>query len=317
MSRVWNRFCADAAHDLSELLFQKKTGRKLTKVLKKLSPDVIHAHLHVQNYLRWADIGHAKLYYTCHSEPYRYFSGKEGINTQYLVKKKGMKIIALHNDMKCEINSCLNICDTIVLKNWIDFSQFTDIKQSKAEIRRSFGLPEDAWIIGTVGRITEYKNQIFLVDILEKIGGDACLAIAGAGSEDVKRQILDKASRLGVEERIHFLGVINDVNKFYKAINVFALPSKFEGLGIVAVEAQVSGVKCLLSDAISKEVCLSNKTFFLPLTDSKVWADLATDDNATTTNYGDLSKYNLSLGIKELEKLYETSCSKENILNFN
>ena len=245
--------------------------------------------------------------YTCHSEPWRYFSGREYECTDYLIKKNNLQIVALHRTMQKEINKLLKINNTIVLENWIDFSRFKGVRESQQEIRFSLGIPREAFVIGTIGRIVGYKNQVFLVDVLNHIiteKPNSLLLIAGEGTEVIKDGIVQRARDYGIEDRVVFLGIRKDVERVYKALDVFMLPSFIEGFPVVAVEAQVSGVKCVLSDRVPKEVCLSKSTFFLPLDDSGKWSACALQTGFNDGHYGDINNYNINIGIKKLERLY-------------
>lgn len=266
ISRIWNRLLSDRVQQFLQNRFEKKTGCKLGKLLRFLKPDVIHAHLHVQNYMRYARWdNNIRVYYTCHSEPYRYFSGVEYKNTEYLINRRGMRLIALHDEMRKTINSLFGKNDTLLLENWIDFSRFRSVYEAQDSIQEELGIFRGTFVLGTVGRIVVYKNQIFLVNVLKKIidrGISAVLVIVGTGDEEIKKQIVNRAIDYGIEKNVLFLGVRSDVERIYKAMDVFALPSLFEGMSLVGIEAQVSGKKCLFSDRIPKAMNMSEKSFF-------------------------------------------------------
>lgn len=314
ISRVWNRLFADRAIDFFQLRFEKRTGRKLKRLLKTINPDIIHAHLHIQNYLRWAikvskKGKNTRVFYTCHNLPVYYFSGRELNNTRYLISKINMQVIALHDSMRDEINGILSINNTVVLKNWIDFSRFRSITESKSSIRKSMGIPEDSFVIGNVGRIVEQKNQVFLVEVLNcivKMKHNAFLVIVGDGFEIIKRDLRELAKKYNIENRLLLLGVRSDVERVYKALDVFMLPSIFEGLGMVAVEAQVAGLRCLLSDHVPRETYLCDTTFYLSLNDANKWAEAALQNTKNKNSFNNIDDYNISYGIKELEKIYDS-----------
>ena len=85
-----------------------------------------------------------------------------------------------------------------------------------------------------------------------------------------------KAGNLGVSDRVRFLGQRNDASRIYQAFDVFCLPSLYEGLGIVTVEAQVSGLPCILSTEVPHEAYVAGMVQFLPISDPTVWADTLT-----------------------------------------
>ena len=92
------------------------------------------------------------------------------------------------------------------------------------------------------------------------------------GDGDLEFKIKHKVEELDIKDNVIFLGTKNDVNKLYSAIDLFVLPSLYEGLPVVAVEAQASGVKCILSDTITQEVNISKNVSFVPLNEKK-WVE--------------------------------------------
>ena len=123
----------------------------------------------------------------------------------------------------------------------------------------------DKYVIGHIGRFRFQKNQEFLVSLLKRIRErkDAVLLLVGAGENEgaVKTQ----AKELGVEDKIILYGTTDHVYEVVQAMDVFAFPSRFEGLGIVAIEAQASGLNCVASDAVPKTIAIQDKVVFLPL----------------------------------------------------
>lgn len=141
-------------------------------------------------------------------------------------------------------------------------------------MRAEFGLAQDALIIGTVGRLSMQKNPFFIVDILDelrKTEPDFRFLWAGTGGlkEDVERYIAQK----GLTQNVLLLGVRDDIPRILQALNVFILPSKFEGLGIVAVESQAAGIPTLLSNTIPQEAKITAGCQFLPIDSPKAWAE--------------------------------------------
>lgn len=110
----------------------------------------------------------------------------------------------------------------------------------KASARRSFGLPEDSFLIGNIGRLSEQKNQAFLVDLLARLP-QAHVAILGEGH--LRAALLEQAQRLGVSDRLTLIGAVvhERVPDFLKAVDVFAMPSLFEGMSIAMLEALAAG----------------------------------------------------------------------------
>lgn len=140
----------------------------------------------------------------------------------------------------------------------IDLDPFEAELSEPARLRASLGLPEDAFVIGTVGRLTKAKNHSFLLDItaeLLKRQPNTYLLVAGEGQ--LRAELEAKTSRLGLKDRVIFAGVRPDIpNLMRAAIDVFVLPSFFEGLPLVGLEAQAAGLPLIMSDTITSECIL-------------------------------------------------------------
>lgn len=162
-----------------------------------------------------------------------------------------------------------------VIHNAIDLQLFRFDPEQRQRIRKEFGW-EDTLVIGHVGRFCYIKNQLFLLDVFKKISEkqEQCrLVLIGSGEDEQK--IREKIKDLGLEEKVCVLLNRADVDALYHAMDVFVMPSLFEGLPMVAVEAQANGLPCIFSDKISKEVLLSHNVRMLSLDSSaKGWAEV-------------------------------------------
>jgi L-malate glycosyltransferase len=120
-------------------------------------------------------------------------------------------------------------------------------KRTKKAAREHFGLPKDARLIGTLGRLAPEKNQSFLLDVLADLPG-VHLALAGDG--ELREQIEEKSHAMGLAARVHLLGAVppEDVSDFLETLDIFVLPSRFEGLPIALVEAMQAGRPIIVSD---------------------------------------------------------------------
>ena len=145
--------------------------------------------------------------------------------------------------------------DFTVLRNGIETKAFGFDMKERERVRKELGIPESAFVVGTVGRMVRYKNQARLPGIigeLEKTGTDTRLLLVGDGPE--KEEIVKNAGRLGVSDHLIFTGPRKDVTGLLMGMDAFVLPSLYEGLGIVLVEAQASGLPCIFTDSIPADV---------------------------------------------------------------
>ncbi len=164
----------------------------------------------------------------------------------------------------------------IVLHNAIDTNHFAYNTFVRTITRTKLGISEQELVIGHVGRFVQQKNHTFLLDIfneLLKMNPNSRLLLLGEG--DTEEQVQQKAKTLGIAQKVIFAGTHSDTAPFYQAMDVFVLPSLFEGFGIVNIEAQCSGLPCLISDKVAKDSVLAeNLVSVRSLNDhAKKWAE--------------------------------------------
>ena len=162
-----------------------------------------------------------------------------------------------------------------IINNAIDIEKFAYNPVLRNIVRKELGI-ENKFVIGHVGRFCFQKNHEFLINVFKEVlikEKKSILLLVGAGElqEKIKQKVLD----FGLQDRVLFLGVRKDVNKLYQAMDVFVLPSHYEGLPVVGVEAQAAGLPCVLSNQMTQETVILKSTNVLSLhTGVEVWADL-------------------------------------------
>ena len=154
------------------------------------------------------------------------------------------------------------------IPNGIDIRAFEFNKDLRLKTRRELGAGSKTLLVGCIGRLCTQKNQAFLLRVLAGMEDDKKLIIIGDGED--RKFLRREAIRLKVRDRVLFTGNRNDIHALLCAMDVFALPSLFEGLPVTAVEAQAAGVPCVLSDRITRECRLSELCSFLPL-EEETW----------------------------------------------
>ena len=159
--------------------------------------------------------------------------------------------------------------DVFVLNNAIDVDAFVFSGPIRERYRKKLGLSPKKLVIGHVGRFMHQKNHAFLVQIFSEIvkeNNDAVLILIGDGP--LKKEIEKKVEILGLKDNVMFLGLRKDVSLLYNVMDAFVLPSYYEGLPVVAVEAQANGLPCVFSDNITKESALTSSVSFQSLNSS-------------------------------------------------
>ena len=163
-----------------------------------------------------------------------------------------------------------------LVKNAIDLDRFSFKPEVRQKVRKELNI-DGKFVVGHVGRFVYQKNHNFLIDIFCEIHRkrpNSVLLLIGEGP--LQEQIRQKVSELGLTDSVRFLGLRKDVPDLYQAMDVFVLPSFYEGLPVVGVEAQAAGLPCLISDAVTREIALTPLVTFLDLSHpAVVWAEKA------------------------------------------
>ncbi len=164
-----------------------------------------------------------------------------------------------------------------IVPHAVDAADFRFDPIVRAEVRAHYDLT-DCLVVGHVGRMQYQKNHAFLLEAFARLHQReprARLMLVGDGPNLLRLEA--KAVDLGVEKEVLFLGHRDDVSRLYQAFDMVAMPSRFEGLGMTAVEAQAAGLPCLLSDAFPKEAALTDDVDFLAPEDPDLWAERMLD----------------------------------------
>ena len=163
-----------------------------------------------------------------------------------------------------------------IIRNGIDTERFSFQPQVREKVRNEFGWSSQK-IIGHVGRFNDQKNHLFLVRIfqeLHKIDPNTRLVLIGRGENE--ESIQQYVYQNNLKNCVDFLCVRDDVERLYQGMDLFLFPSKFEGLGIVVIEAQTAGLPCLISDVIPSDVDITNLVHRASLDQTPAeWAEIA------------------------------------------
>lgn len=161
-----------------------------------------------------------------------------------------------------------------VVPNGIETERFQFEAEKRKRFREQWDL-QRKFVVGNIGRLCYQKNQTFLLDVFRelcKLRPESKLLLVGAGEDEP--MLRDKAAQLGVEANVLFYGTTSSPEETLWAMDVFAFPSRFEGLGIVAIEAQTAGLPVFCSEAIPKEAYVTEQMYQIPLDrGAAVWAE--------------------------------------------
>ena len=198
-----------------------------------------------------------------------------------------------------------------LLNNAIDLDKFNYNESLRKKKRKELNIKDDTLVIGHIGRFVAQKNHDYLIDIFNEVlkkNNNSILLLVGQGP--LMEEIKNKVKELKLNDSVKFLGQRRDANELYQAFDVFLLPSLYEGLPVVGVEAQAAGLLCYLSDDMTKETKVLDITKFMSLNNTpEEWADNILD-NVKKYKRIDTSKemtsknFNIKEEAKKLEKYY-------------
>ena len=197
-----------------------------------------------------------------------------------------------------------------IMKNAIDIDKFAFNPQIRDEMRRKLNL-EKKFVIGNVARLSYQKNHEFIIRVFNEIykaNKNAVLLLVGRG--ELENEVKEQVQNLGLTEVVKFLGVRNDVPELLQAMDIFLLPSRYEGLPVVLVESQAAGLKSFAADTITTEVKCTDLLEYISLKESpKYWANeiLKYKDGYVRKNTFEKIKdggYDIKKEVLTLEKIY-------------
>ncbi|WP_195540289.1 glycosyltransferase family 1 protein [Eubacterium maltosivorans] len=216
--------------------------------------------------------------------------------------------------------------DYKVIRNGVDIKKFKFNLENRYKVRKKLGF-DNKFILLHIGRFEKQKNHCFLIDVFEKYSNynkNAFLVMIGDGMECNNIYEIIKKKRL--ENKIIIIKQTDKIYEYLNAADVFLLPSLYEGLPIVAVEAQANGLKCLLSKTVSEEIKILKETEFLPINKgSEIWAKKIDDYKRETIKLENRreaqitikeNNFDIANTVKQLEKIYLSEDKKsDNIYN--
>lgn len=172
-------------------------------------------------------------------------------------------------------NNILKKTNYMLWKNAIATEKFRFNEEKRRIYRQKLGISSENFLIGHVGRMTISKNHMYLLDVFacfHKKQANSQLLLLGDG--ELHGEVRKKINDLNIQDSVIDLGAVNNPADYLSAMDVFCLPSKWEGFGVAIIEAQVNGLPCLVSDCIQNECIISDDVCMLSIeNDAKVWSD--------------------------------------------
>ncbi len=251
-----------------------RNGRMFRKILEERNYDVVHLNIYHGLSLRYAKLAHdagVRCIVHSHNSDLRrsMFSP-----LKMFIHRTAVKLLAQYAD---ELWACSRLAAEFMfpekllkergftfIPNGIDVERFRFSADGRAEMRRELGVKQDELLVGNIGRLCWQKNQGFLLEVfaeLRKIRPESWLLLAGDGED--KGMLERRTEELGISGRVIFYGVSSAPEKLLWAMDIFVLPSRFEGLPVAGVEAQAAGLPVLCASGLAHEICLAENFRFV------------------------------------------------------
>ena len=194
------------------------------------------------------------------------------------------------------------------LRNALDLDAYAFSAEKRTAIRAELSIDADALVVGHVGRFAPQKNHGFLIEVfteLLKSRPDARLVLVGKG--ELEDEVCAKAEAFGVLGSIVFTGVRSDVPALLSAFDALALPSLYEGMPNVVIEAQAAGLSCVVSDTVTRQADVTGLVEYLPIDNTTAWAKVlesaATVERLDTRTAMTAAGYDISSEAKKFVEL--------------
>lgn len=280
--------------------------------------DVVHSHM---NLTSWLPLLIARIHKIKMRINHAHIAKDEGEGLIYglfaLISKQMIKVSANYF-LACGEDAGRymygkNFCEGgkyLIIKNAIDIEKFRFSITARNDYRKKFCV-KDEMVIGHIGRFTRQKNHFFLIDIFKetlKEKNNMILWLIGNG--ELEKEVKKYVAEIGIEDKVRFFGSRNDVACLLQAMDIFLLPSLFEGLPVVSIEAQASGLQCLLADTIDSTCKITDNVEFLPINcGEKLWKEKILKMNILNKREKSYIQviengYDIRKQIKKLRELY-------------
>lgn len=205
-----------------------------------------------------------------------------------------------------------------VLNNAIDFEHFKFNEDKRNTLRNELGI-SDCYVIGHIGRFMPQKNHTFLIDIFSEVhkkDSDTVLLLVGDG--ELKEEIECKVKKLRLSDNVLFIDAQSDISKYYQVMDVFCFPSLYEGLGMVAIEAQACSLPVVASTEVPKDIEITSNVKFVPLDKSAdFWAEKILENKAVNRTDAKIDlncPFDIKTECKKLEHYYENCLSDKEMI---
>lgn len=281
--------------------------RSLYKALRTINPDIVHTHL--TQILPFVAIpvlllGTKKLH-TLHSDPYA-IEMRFYVFAMIVFHLFRFHVIGVTELQAEKAKKRYHLKNVPVVHNGLNFENYC-IDESKFDIRSELRIPRDTFIVGSVGRLDKVKNYPFLLKVFAELVKDSpnsTLLLVGDGVE--KANLMALAENYKIKNKVVFAGLRKDVQRMYHVMDVFTMTSFSESSSIVTVEAQASGLRCVVASSIPENVIVTDDNVSTLSLDNPIqdWVDALKGDYPRRKKVSDMSLFSIDRTIIELKEVY-------------
>ena len=284
--------------------------KAIYKAIKKVDPDIVHTH--IANILPFCVLpiwsaGIKIKVHTLHSDPYA-LPKRYNLWTKIAIRVFKFFPVCVTSDQQIKAKKKYGFNESVIIRNGLDTQLYKKPSISRDDLRDMYFIPKDAFVIGYVGSLYSTKNIGYLINSFNnvlRIKNNSRLIIVGDGADCEKLKC--QCRELGIHEKVIFTGEQKDVVSFYHAMDVFVLPSLYESSSIVTVEAQLCGVRCVVSDAVPVDVIISENVNRISLdSPHEIWTNAIMGKIPRENPVHKERDFSILNSINELEKLYES-----------
>jgi glycosyltransferase involved in cell wall biosynthesis len=286
-------------------------ANKIREIIKKENIDVVETHTYLSSFL---PLGVAKIMQVplriAHSHTAKNEANQQISRRIYIIISKYLINIFSNIKVSCGNQAGLSLFGNnyyTIIPNSINTDTFRFSEQNRKDIRKKLGLDKNTILVGNVGRIEKVKNHNFMLELLQyskSIGKDIKLLLVGDGV--LRESVYIQAKNMKLQNNIIFYGKSDNVAPLYSAMDVFIMPSFWEGVPVAAIEAQANGLKCIFSDRIDRSTKLLTSTKFISIdAGPECWVELIAprvlpqkDINLKESNH------DINITIHSVERLY-------------
>lgn len=296
-----------------EKLNELKTYSDIKALCKKEQFDVVHVNT---GNIRISGIALMAAKHGCKALRIAHSLNSGGVDNKYSFKARTFQKV---NSRLADVHiACSKLAaehlfgndkDIVMLKNGINTAEFVFNEETRIRMRKSLGI-EDCFVLGHVGRMAPAKNQEYLLEIFaEVVKADSGARLLFIGDGELRESLEQKAETLKIKDKVLFLGSIDGDAEYLQAMDVFVMPSKFEGLPLVTIEAQAAGLCVIASEAVSTECDVTGNVKILSINENPShWAQLILESkNQARPNTRDMivnSGYDISSSSEVMKDIY-------------